>query len=55
MKSAEDVIHHVVAAYADPNRTFDAFRQRVLKSREQADRLRDFTEACRHELPVLRG
>jgi hypothetical protein len=55
IKSAEDVIDHVVAAYADPNRTFDEFRQQVLKSREQADPLRDFTEACRHELTVLRG
>jgi hypothetical protein len=55
IKSAEGVIHHVGAAYADPNRTFDEFRQRVLKNREQADPLSDFTEAYRHELTVLRG
>ena len=55
VKSAEDVIHHVIAAYANPNRTFDEFKHRVLQSREQADPLRGFTEACRHELIALRG
>jgi hypothetical protein len=47
---AEEVIHSVIAAYADPNKTFDEFRQRILQGREQADPLRKFTEACRDEL-----
>lgn len=55
IKLAEEVIHSVIAAYADPNRTFDEFKQRVLQGREQADPLRVFTEACRDELNTLGG
>ena len=54
-KLGEEVIHSVIAAYADPNRTFDEFKQRVLQGREQADPLRNFTEACRDELITMRG
>ena len=54
-KLAEEVIHSVISAYADPNRTFNEFKQRVLQGRERADPLRVFTEACRDELNTLRG
>ncbi len=54
-KLAEEVIHSVIAAYADPNRTFDEFKHRILQRREQADPLRVFTEACRDELKTMRG
>ena len=49
IKRAEQVIRHIIAAYADPNRTFDEFKQHV-QDPEPADPLRDFTEACREEL-----
>jgi hypothetical protein len=51
---AEGVIHSVIAAYADPNRTFDQFKVRA-RAGEQADPLKDFTYACREELSVLLG
>ena len=40
----------VIAAYAEPNRTFDELRQRVQERSEEYDQLREFTEACRQEL-----
>ena len=54
IKRAEQVIRHIIAAYADPNRTFDEFKQHV-QDPEPADPLRDFTEACREELTSLRA
>ena len=54
IKRAEQVIRHIIAAYADPNRTFDEFKQHVLDPK-LADPLRDFTEACRVELTSLRA
>ena len=54
IKRAEQVIRHIIAACADPNRTFDEFKQHVQDS-EPADPLRDFTEACREELTSLRA
>jgi hypothetical protein len=54
IKCAEQVIRHIIAAYADPNRTFDDFKQHV-QDPEPADPLRDFTEACREELTSLRA
>jgi hypothetical protein len=49
---AEGVIQTVIAAYMDPNKTFDEFKQRV-HAGEQADPLKGFAEACRQELSVL--
>jgi len=53
IKRSEQVVLSIVAAYADPNRTFDEFKQHVQNS-EPADPLKDFTEACREELISLR-
>jgi hypothetical protein len=52
IKRAEQVIRLIIAAYADPNRTFGEFKQHV-QDPELADPLRDFTEACRKELNSL--
>ena len=54
IKRAEQVIRSIVAAYADPNRTFDEFKQHV-QDPDLADPLRDFTETCREELTSLRA
>jgi hypothetical protein len=40
----------VIAAYTEPNRTFDELRQRVQERREYYDELKEFTDACRKEL-----
>ena len=50
VKCAEEVMRAVIAAYAEPNRTFDELRQLVQQGREEDDYLREFTEACRQEL-----
>jgi hypothetical protein len=50
VKCAEQVMRGVIAAYAEPNRTFDELRQRVQQSSEEHVPLREFTEACRQEL-----
>ena len=50
VKCAEQVMRGVIAAYAEPNRTFDELRRRVQQSSEEHEPLRDFTEACRQEL-----
>lgn len=47
---AEQVMRGVIAAYVEPNKTFDELRQRVQQSTEANDYLREFTEACRQEL-----
>ena len=47
---AEEVLRGVIAAYAEPNRTFDELRQRLKQRSEEHDQLREFTEACRREL-----
>ncbi len=52
IKSAEQVVRTIIAAYADPNRTFGEFKQHV-QDPEPADPLRAFTEACREELTGL--
>jgi hypothetical protein len=52
VQSAEKVMHGVIAAYAEPNRTFDELRQRVQERSEEYDQLREFTEACRQELSL---
>lgn len=53
IKRSEEVVLSIIAAYADPNRTFDQFKQHV-QNPEQADPLKDFTGACREELISLR-
>ena len=50
VECAEEVMRGVIAAYAEPNRTFDELRQRVQHRGEANDYQRDFTEACRQEL-----
>ena len=50
VKCAEDVMHEVIASYAEPNRTFDELRQRLQQRSEEHDQLREFTEACRKDL-----
>ena len=50
VECAEEVMRGVIAAYAEPNRTFDELRQRVQQRSEANDYLREFTEACRQEL-----
>jgi hypothetical protein len=50
VKCAEQVMRGVIAAYAEPNRTFDELRQHVLHSSDEHEPLREFTEACRQEL-----
>jgi hypothetical protein len=54
IKRAEQVIRHIIAAYADPNKTFDEFKRHV-QDPKLADPLRNFTEACREELTSLRA
>ena len=49
---AETVMRGVIAAYVEPNRTFDELRQRVQERSEEDDYLREFTEACRQELSL---
>jgi hypothetical protein len=53
IKRSEQVIRSIIAAYADPNRTFDEFKEH-LHNPEPADPLKVFTEACREELISLR-
>jgi hypothetical protein len=50
VQCAEDVMRAVIAAYAEPNRTFDELRQRVQQRSEEYDQLKEFTDACRQEL-----
>jgi hypothetical protein len=47
---AEEVMRGVIAAYVEPNRTFDELRQLVQQGSEEDDYLREFTDACRQEL-----
>jgi hypothetical protein len=54
ISAAEQVLRNVAEAYADPNQTFDEFRERVGK-KDPRNPLRDFTEACREELRALRS
>src|SRR5271166_4327229 len=54
VRVAEQVVRHVIDAYADANKTFDDVREH-LRSDDWGDPLRDFAEACRTELRALRG
>src|ERR1700757_3164845 len=47
VKCAEQVMRGVIAAYAEPNRTFDELKRRVQQRSDEEDYLRAFTEACR--------
>ena len=49
---AEQVMRGVIAAYAEPNRTFDELRQHVLHRSDEHEPLREFTETCRQELSL---
>ena len=52
VKCAEEVMRGIIAAYAEPNRTFDELRQRVQQSSEEHEPLREFTKACRQEFSL---
>jgi hypothetical protein len=47
---AEEVLRGVIAAYAEPNRTFEELKRRVQQRIDEDDYLKAFTEACRREL-----
>jgi hypothetical protein len=49
---AEKVVLHVIEAYAAPDRSFDELR-RHLDRVTGSDPLKDFSEACRHELIAM--
>ncbi len=51
-QAAEKVVLHVIDAYAAPDRSFEELRQHVDKV-TGSDPLRDFSDACRHELRML--
>jgi hypothetical protein len=50
VECAEEVMRGVIAAYTEPNRSFDELRQRVQERSEYYDELKEFTDACRKEL-----
>jgi hypothetical protein len=52
VKCAEEVMRGVIAAYAEPNRSFDELRQHVLHRSDEHEPLREFTETCRQELSL---
>jgi hypothetical protein len=54
IRLAGQVVLHVADAYAAPDRTFDELRQSVATEAGR-DPLRNFSEACRHELRSLAG
>jgi hypothetical protein len=54
IRVAEQVVHQVLEAYAEANKSFDELRELVRKE-DEFDPLRDFAEACRTELHALRG
>jgi len=54
IRLADQMICHVINAYAAPDKTFEELRQSI-ESEAVSDPLRDFSEACRFELRALRG
>jgi hypothetical protein len=55
VSAAEEVVRHIIEAYAAPNRTFSDLRQRAqAQTREFHDPLRGFSEACIAELLAVR-
>jgi hypothetical protein len=55
IRVAEQVVHLLIQAYADPVKTFDEFRQEFVGSEDIRDPLREFGEVCRVELRALRA
>jgi len=52
ISKAEHVIHHVIDAYASPDKTFDDLRQNM-DAAVSHDPIKAFSEACRLELKAL--
>ena len=52
IREAEHVIHHVIDAYASPDKTFDDLRQNM-DAAISHDPIKAFSEACRLELQAL--
>ena len=52
ISKAEHVIHHVIDAYASPDKTFDELRQNM-DAAVSHDPIKAFSEACRLELKAL--
>ena len=52
ISKAEHVIHHVIDAYASPDKTFDDLRQNM-DAAVSHDPIKNFSEACRLELKAL--
>ena len=52
IRSAEQVVRHVIDAYAAPDKTFDDLLE-AIESETLSDPLRHFSEACRSELYAL--
>lgn len=50
LASAEQVIEHIIATYAEPNLTASEIQARAAK---RDDPLRDFSNICRYELEAL--
>src|SRR5258708_7457360 len=53
VNAADEVLRHVIDAYAAPDQTYDELRAYV-KTKEDYDPLKDFSTACRLELSALR-
>lgn len=54
IRVAEQVVRFVVEAYAAPDKSLDELRE-LVKSEDEGDPLREFSEACRVELRALRA
>jgi hypothetical protein len=52
IRRAEQVVRHVIDAYAAPDKTFDDLLE-AIKSERRSDPLSDFSEACRREVRGL--
>jgi hypothetical protein len=52
--AAEDVLRHVLEAYAAPARTFDELHRHI-RNDDLPNMLENFSEACKTELSSLRG
>jgi hypothetical protein len=50
--AAEGVLLNILDAYAQPDKSFDDLR-RSIRGDQFPNRLRDFSEACKHELRAL--
>jgi hypothetical protein len=52
IRQAVNVIHHVIEAYAAPDKTFDELRQNI-DAAVSHDPIKNFSVACRGELKAL--